>query len=250
MAHPLLSFGWILKHLFALAIFATMLVLGFWQLGRLEERRAANAAALAVLDQNPATVTGAEADAAGLLGRKVRVSGTFLNEQSVILRGRKSDSGVEGVNLLTPLKISGSERAVLVNRGWLPASQRSPEARAGYAVEREVTLEGVARPAELRPDSPIAGRDLPLPGETRIDAWLRADVPAIQAQVDVELLPFYIEQLPGPDDSGLPRPSDPRLVDEGPHLGYALQWFAFSAMLAVVYAGLMRQELRKARRPA
>lgn len=247
MSHPLLSVSWIFKHLFALVIFVTMIVLGFWQLARLEERRAENAARLAVLDQNPATITGQELDPAPLIGRKVRVSGVFLNDESVVLRGRRSNSGVDGVHLLTPLLISGSDRAILVDRGWLPTSQRSPEARAAYAVEREVSLEGVALAAQLRPDAALAGRDLPLPGETRIDAWLRADVPAIQAQVSAELLPFYIEQLPDPDSTGLPRPDDPRQLDEGPHLNYALQWFAFSGMLAVVYAALIRQELRKGR---
>jgi len=245
MAHPLLSPAWILKHLFALAVFVMMIGLGFWQLARLDERRAANAARVAVLDQNPITVTGAGDDPAALVGRKVRLSGTFLNDESVVLRGRKSDTGVDGVHLLTPLRISGSPRAILVDRGWLPTNQRSPEARAAYAVDREVTVEGIARPAEIPADSPLAGRDLPLPGETRIDAWLRADVPAIQAQVDAELLPFFVEQLPAPGDAALPRPSDPRRLDEGPHLGYALQWFSFAAILAVVYTALIRQQLRQ-----
>jgi surfeit locus 1 family protein len=40
------------------------------------------------------------------------------------------------------------------------------------------------------------------------------------------------------------------LLDEGPHLSYALQWFAFAGMLVVVYTALMRQELRKYRAPA
>jgi surfeit locus 1 family protein len=161
-----------------------------------------------------------------------------------VLRSQKSASGVDGVHLLTPLRIAGSDAAVIVDRGWLPSSQRG-DALAAYAVGREVTLEGVARAPQSRPDSPLAPRDLPLPGESRIAAWVRVDVAALQAQVDAPLLPLYVEQLP---DGGatLPRPRDPAALDEGPHLSYALQWFAFAAMLAVVYAALMRQELRRA----
>jgi surfeit locus 1 family protein len=243
--HRLLSVSWLLKHSFALLIFSTMVFLGFWQLGRLEERRAANAARLAVLDQNPITLTLANADGEALSGRKVRLSGTFLNDESVVLRGRRSDSGVDGVHLLTPLQLSGAEQAVLVDRGWLPMNQQRPEVLAAYAIPREVTIEGIAWPPQVRPDAALAPRDLPLPGETRIPAWVRVDVTGIQAQVSAPLLPLYVEALPGASTAPLPRPSDPRALDEGPHLGYALQWFTFAAMLAIVYAALMRQELRR-----
>lgn len=248
--HYLLSGSWPLKHLFALVLFVTLVLLGFWQLDRLEQRRAANAARLAVLAQNPATLTGAEPDLSALLGRRVRLSGTFLNNESVVLRGQKSDSGIDGVHLLTPLRLSGSGTAVLVDRGWLPASQRDPSALAAYAVTREITIEGVALAPQTRPDSPLAPRDLPLPGEERIDAWVRVDVAAIQAQLSVPLLPLYVEQLPEEGAPPLPRPRDPRRLDEGPHLSYALQWFAFAAILAVGYALLIRSELRKPRRSA
>lgn len=221
-----------------------MVGLGFWQLARLGERRAANAAALAVLDENPTTLTGAEADPAALVGRKVRLRGTYLNADAVVLRGRKSASGVEGVHLLTPLRLADGGTAVLVDRGWLPANQRGA-ALAGYAVEREVTLEGIARAPQVRADSPLAAIDAPLPGEERIEAWVRVDVGALQEQIDAPLLPLFVEALPGEDDPPLPQAADPRRLDEGPHLGYALQWFAFAGMLLVVYGALLRQELGK-----
>lgn len=220
-----------------------MIVLGFWQLDRLEQRRAANASRLAVLEQNPITVT-PTSDPAELFGRKVRVSGTFRADESVLLRARKSDSGVEGVHLLTPLQLSGSDQAILVDRGWLLAEQAAPARRGAFAIDREVTLEGIAWPPQVRPDAILAPHDLALPGETRIDAWVRVDVARIQEQVGVPLLPFFVEQLPD-GSGGLPRPSDPLRLDEGPHLSYALQWFAFAGMLGVVYTALMRQELRK-----
>jgi surfeit locus 1 family protein len=245
MPHPLLRGSWIPKHLFALTIFITMVGLGFWQLDRLGQRRAANAARLAVLSQNPITLTGDGPGALALAGRRVRVSGTYLNEQSVLLRGQKSDGGVDGVHLLTPLRISGSAAAVIVDRGWLPSEQAGPAARAAFAIARAVTLQGVARPAQARPDTPLAPLDLPLPGERRIDAWVRVDVVKLQAQVSAPLLPVYVEQLPAADGPRLPLPADPRLMDEGPHLSYAVQWFAFATILAVVYAGLIRQELRR-----
>jgi surfeit locus 1 family protein len=237
--HHLLRGWWIAKHLFAVVIFVTLMSLGFWQLDRLGQRRAANAARLAALEQ-PAIPLTATTDPATVIGRRVVVSGTFRNEESVVLRGRRSDNGVDGVHLLTPLQIAGSEQAVLVDRGWIPSAQGAATA---YAVTRKVTIEGIARAPQVRPDSLLAGRDLPLPGETRINAWLRVDVSAIQRQVGVPLLPLFIEQLPD-GSSGLPRPPDPYRLDEGPHLGYALQWFTFAGIVGVGYIFLLRQELR------
>ncbi len=242
--HPLLSGGWILKHLIALLIFVSFIGLGFWQLARLEERRALNAARLAVVDANPVTFTGREPDPAALIGRKVRVTGAYLNAASVVLRGQRSDSGVEGVHLLTPLRIAGSEAAVIVDRGWIPATRPEAADLAAYAVTREVTVEGLARAPQTRPASPLAPRDLPLPGQERINAWVRVDVARLQAQVPAPLLPLYIEELPSGNGAVLPRPRDPRQLDEGPHLSYAIQWFAFAAILAVVYAALLRQQVR------
>jgi surfeit locus 1 family protein len=241
--HPLLRGSWIAKHLFAAVILVTLIGLGFWQLDRLAERRAFNASRLAVLEQNPITIA-PDSDPNGLFGRKVRVTGTFRTEESVILRARKSASGVDGVHLVTPLQLSGSDQALLVDRGWLLAEQAAPQRRGAFAVEREVTLEGIAFPPQVRPDTLLAPRDLALPGATRIDAWVRVDVARIQEQVGAPLLPLYVEQLPD-GSGGLPRPVDPRLLDEGPHLGYALQWFAFAGMLLVVYTALIRQELAK-----
>lgn len=237
--HRLLRGWWIAKHLFALIIFVTLIMLGFWQLDRLAQRRAANAARLAALSQPAIPLTPAT-DPATVIGRRVVVSGTFRNEESVVLRGRRSDSGVDGVHLLTPLQIAGSDQAVLVDRGWIPSAQGAATA---YAVTRPVTIEGIARAPQVRPDSPLAGRDLPLPGETRINAWLRVDVPAIQQQVGVPLLPLFIEQLPD-GSSALPRPPDPYRLDEGPHLSYALQWFTFAGIVGVGYIFLLRQELQ------
>jgi surfeit locus 1 family protein len=241
--HPLLRGSWIPKHLFAATILITLIGLGFWQLDRLAQRRAANAVRLAVLDQNPITVT-ATSDPAELFTRRVRVTGTLRNDESVLLRARRSDSGVDGVHLLTPLQLSGSTAAVLVDRGWLLAEQATPERRRAFAIEREITVEGIALPPQTRPDAPLAPRDLPLPGETRIDAWVRADVARLQDQVGAPLLPFFIEALPD-GSGGLPRPPDPTRLDDGPHLNYALQWFTFAGMLLVVYTILMRQELRR-----
>jgi surfeit locus 1 family protein len=248
MKHPLLRPSWLIRHTFTLLIGVMMIGLGFWQLDRLDQRRASNATRQAVLTQNPVMLPADAAAALALVGQRVRASGSYLNDQSMILRARRSNSGVEGVHLLTPFKLAGSDQVLIIDRGWLPTEQAPPEARAAFAVEREITVEGVALAAEPRPDAPLAAMDLALPGENRIDAWVRVDIDKMQAQIDAPLLPIYVELLPAPDSPILPVPVDPRRLDEGPHLGYALQWFTFTIILVIVYTALIRQELKQGKR--
>ena len=73
------------------------------------------------------------------------------------------------------------------------------------------------------------------------------DIDRIQAQIPYPLLPIFIEQSPDPGETAasLPHRSGSVALDEGPHLGYAIQWFSFAAILLITYAVFMRQELRE-----
>jgi surfeit locus 1 family protein len=243
MAH-LLTPRWLGKHLLALLVLLAMLRLGFWQLDRLEQKRDHNAAVIAALEQPPVPLPLPLANADGLAFRRVEVRGTLDHAHSMLWRNQKHD-GINGVHLLTPLHISDSDHTVLIDRGWLPPAHATPERRAAYTPPGELVIEGIVRRSQPRPDHPLAGKDLPLPGETRIDAWLRVDTAQMQQQLPYPLLPLFIQQThPAPDHpDALPRPIAAPELDEGPHLSYALQWFTFSGILLVVYAILIRQEL-------
>jgi surfeit locus 1 family protein len=63
------------------------------------------------------------------------------------------------------------------------------------------------------------------------------DIPAIQAQVPYELLPVYLLQVPPEGNATqLPYRAEPEVdLSDGPHLGYAIQWFIFSLILGIIY---------------
>jgi surfeit locus 1 family protein len=238
----LLSPRWLIKHLLALLVLLMMLRLGFWQLDRLQQKRDHNAAVLAALEHPPVPLPLSAPEPGQLAFRRVQVRGTFDHAHSMLWRNQEHD-GIQGVHVLTPLHISGSERTVLIDRGWLPPELATPERRADYTPSGERVIEGIVRRSQPRPDHPLAGKDLPLPGENRIDAWLRVDIERMQQQLPYSLLPLFIQQTRPITDDALPRPITAPDLDEGPHLSYALQWFTFSGILLVVYAILIRQEL-------
>lgn len=219
--------------------------LGLWQLRRLEQRRALNREIVAGLNHTPAEITGEPVNPDNLHRRRVLVSGTFDNENSVVLRG-KSYGGQQGAEMVVPLLISGSNQSILVNRGWIPLAESDREARRIYDADGEVTIEGIAYRAQFRPNSYFVPTDpTPGPDQSRLDVWFRVDIPRIQQQVDYPLLPIFVAQNPGQNAETPPIPQEIPELDEGSHLGYALQWFSFAVILIIFYAGFMWQESKR-----
>ncbi|TLN17845.1 hypothetical protein FDZ74_07285 [bacterium] len=88
-------------------------------------------------------------------------------------------------------------------------------------------------------------------GETRLDAWNIVNLERIQQQVSEPLLPAYILQAPDPAWNGLPhRQLVMPEITEGPHMGYAMQWFTFAAILGLGYPFFVRKQLRQSSKRA
>lgn len=216
--------------------------LGIWQLDRLAQRRAQNALINAQIAAPAMPLDGTPIDPNALDYRHVSVRGVYDSAQEIVLRNRARD-GVPGVDLITPLRLIGSDQAVLVDRGWVPLEQSSPAARRAFAEPGEVTVEGVARRAQIYAGGPV---DPPLsPDRRRLDAWFRVDIPRIQQQLGYPLLAVFIEQQPAPSDPPLPQRVSTTDLGEGPHLGYAIQWFAFATILLVGYIAFVYQRSRR-----
>ncbi len=214
-----------------------MVRLGFWQLHRRTERLQRNATYISRTAEPPLRIGGPLDDPATAEYRQALVEGDFDYEHEIILLGH-TRRGEPGVHLLTPLRLTG-EQAVLVDRGWIPYDERDLAARAAYrgpehaTVRGRILLGGTMRSLLL--SAPAASQ----PGGPSVDAWSSVDLPRIQNQIPYTLMPFYVEQLPEPDDPELPWRGEEIVLDEGPHLSYAIQWFAFTIILLVGYTAVM-----------
>ena len=217
---------------------AGMVALGFWQIGRLQGRRAANAQIVARLGQPPLSLDGRDLDPEAAQLRRATVRGAFDFSQEIVLRNRAFD-GTAGIHVLVPLRIAGTETAILVDRGWLPFELSSAEQRAAFREPAgAVTVSGVLRRSQARPSS-FAPADPPLgPDRPRLDAWFRVDLPAIQRQMPYPLLPVFLEEETpaGAAPRWLPRTHPDLQLHEGSHLFYAVQWFGFALLLPLGYA--------------
>jgi surfeit locus 1 family protein len=242
---------WIVRHVAVLALVVVMVLLGFWQLRRLDDKRGyaaliearQSAPALDVLAVVPA---GEAVDAPGVdavLYRSVTATGVYEDDDTVVVENR-TYNGASGAWVLTPLRLEDGS-AVLVNRGFI-GFDRDGGIVAPPAPEGQVSVDGLVFPSQER------GRFGPTDAEQGVlDVLARVDLDRFAAQVDYDVLPAYIQLVVSspPED---PAPAGaPALVplgapapDEGPHLAYAVQWFIFTTIAAVGYVLLLRRVAR------
>jgi surfeit locus 1 family protein len=139
-------------------------------------------------------------------------------------------------------------RAVLVDRGWVPADgNSSPADWRKYDEPGEITVTGQIRLGQAKPAFGGVPDAVPENGE-RLEIWNNLDVTSMSRQSPYPILPVFIQPDPEPGDTQPPIPTQPEVdLTEGPHMGYAIQWFAFATILFVGYPFYLRKQKAKSR---
>jgi surfeit locus 1 family protein len=186
--------------------------------------------------------------------RKIQVTGLYDFQHEFVVRNQFFN-GEYGFHLVTPLRLgtdgstSQENQAVLVDRGWIPAdgiAGRSDWAK--YDSPGTATVSGVIRKFELPPSwlaaTPTSANVSKQSADVAFQMFVEPT--GVGEGAPYALLPIYIQAGPRPGVETPPLGTEPALdLTEGPHLGYAIQWFAFSALLLVGYPVyvLRREEL-------
>ena len=213
--------------------------LGVWQLQRLHDRRAANAVALQSRSATPVRLDSVTTGDSSLIERHVLATGRYDHAHDVVLRGR-AYQGAPGVEIVTPLVFEGGRTAVLVNRGFVPAADAASVQLDSLREPGMVTVEGVGQALP-------SGKGAPLERAAGT-TWARLDLEALEQRVPYTLAPIYIRQEPKAGLPRLPRRLEPAPIDDGPHLNYAIQWFAFALMALVFGVVVWRQANQQRKR--
>jgi len=211
-------------------LLALFVRLGFWQLQRAGEKRAILAQHEQGLQQPPLVLEAGMSEAATAMHRRLIVEGRYDVAHQVLLDNRVHN-GVAGYHVLTPLKLTGSDTAVLVNRGWLPvgASRRKlPELPLPTAALR-ITGTASAPPGTI---FKLAPGEAYTAGWPKVAQHVRPDELAVV--LHYPLLP-YIVLLDSDQQHGLVRDWKPVAMQPGKHSSYAMQWFGLAALLFMIY---------------
>ena len=244
---------WIFVTVLVLIVSAVMIRLGIWQLDRLAGRRAFNAQVLSQIDEPllPLTPEMLSSDLESLEFRTVQIEGQYDLPNTLVLGNQVWEDQV-GVHLLTPLKISGSQAVILVDRGWIPYEDWQNRNLATYDETGDVAIQGMLRVSQTR----LGLRNCldETAGQAPFQVWCLA-LGGIAEYLPYDLLPVYVIQAPGGEQTTPPYRAIPQIeISEGPHLSYAIQWFSFTAILLIGYPFFVRRELqareRKARQEA
>lgn len=233
----------------ALILFATLLMvaltlrLGFWQLDRAAQKAALQASELQRAELPPLpqqALASRDDEVAQQLYRRVALRGHWLAQHMVFLENRQVE-GRPGFVVVTPLRLS-SGGVVLVQRGWAPRN----------------FVDRTALPQVPTPDSEVEvlGRVAPPPGKLFELGQTSAgsirqnlDLAAFSAEIGLDLKPVSIQQLgdvaaavaanagaaPSSPGDGLLRSWPRPAANISKNHGYALQWFALSALTAGLY---------------
>ncbi len=201
-------------------------LLGNWQMRRAEEKQRAGALREAAQQAPARGLPVTPFDPAEYVMTKVKAQGIFDPSQIYLLDNRSRD-GRPGYEVMTPLRIQGSELNVLVLRGWLAAGPKRDVVPPFRTPEGEHRIEGLA----------IAGFSHVLePPGANLQGRVRQNmtIESFTALTGLRMLPVAIEQHSDMAD-GLQRNWPRAETGADKNTAYAMQWYAF-ALLAVVLA--------------
>ena len=205
---------------------ALFIRLGVWQLTRLSERKAFNRVLYSRLQTPPRPATALPADTGSGHYLRVTAHGRFLYDREIVWAGR-TRRGSPGVYLLTPFAVDGRDSVVIVNRGWVYSPDAARVEHARWHERDTATVAGYVETYSA-PPAPV------LPGARA--ATIRAlDRQAVERGVGGPVDNYLIVQTSDSAiraDSVPDRLSEP-VLDEGPHVFYAIQWFAFATIAMV-----------------
>lgn len=228
--NPQLKF-WLVGLTAALAVIAT-LGLGHWQLTRAWVKEGLAAAIEAQSALAPLANSGLvnQGSLSANLHRRARVTGTWVTARTVFLDNRQMDAK-PGFYVLTPLRLQDSSATVLVQRGWVPRN-----------FQDRTRLSAVLTPSGLvqidgRIEAPPS-RLFDLGNEGQGPIRQNLDMTAFARETGLALLPVSVVQTAPGDatNDGLLRNWPVPVSGAGKNYGYAFQWFALSALIAVLYA--------------
>jgi surfeit locus 1 family protein len=201
---------------------ALLLSLGTWQVERLHWKRGI-LAQIAQAEASPPAVLAPEPRP----WSKVAVTGRLRNDLTALYGAEVRDTRAGptmGSELIVPLEREEAP-PVLVDRGWVPASRRTPLRQP----QGKVTVVGYVRP----PDQPgwfsarddVAGRQ-----------FFTLDPAAIGRALGLAAVaPFTVVALGEPPSEGWPIPAQHLPQPPNNHLSYAVTWYSLAAALLVIF---------------
>ncbi|MGW0036157.1 SURF1 family cytochrome oxidase biogenesis protein [Gordonia sp. NPDC003376] len=239
----LLRPGWIALVIVVVAFAAAcFMILAPWQLGKNASTSERNELIKHAVATGPVPLSEVAPAGAPFVKstewREVTVTGTYVTEEQALVRLRSAGER-PAIEVLTPFRVTGTDRVLAVDRGYVRPDQSQtpviPTPPAG-----QVTITARIRASEGTSE----GR-----GARVEDGALTVytiDPAELSTATGTAMDPFYLQLSPDqPGSLGeIPLPQ----LDSGPYLSYGLQWLAFGIMAPLGVGYFLYSEIRQRRR--
>ena len=241
---------YLIPTLICLPVLAFLVSLGNWQMERLTWKKnlieviEARLAAPAQIVPPPVEWDKLSSD--DYMYQPVFIEGVFDHrvEQFWFVHHEKFGPGYQ---VITPFVI-GEERIVMVNRGYIPASQQASATRQDGQISGKVRLEGLmVWPSERNVFEP--------PDEPDNNLWFVKDVNAMAENDGYEknswpIAPFFIDSLEKPENVfpvQAPIGGQTRVNLPNRHLEYVVTWYGLALALVIVYVQWLIKQTNRAK---
>lgn len=211
-----------------LALCCLFISLGFWQLSRAKEKETLQQQFAARLQSPPISIEQLPTNT-NLRYYPITAKGHYDNSHNILLDNKILNHQI-GYEVLTPFIPNNHPRAILVNRGWIPAgSQRNklPLITAatattfmGYIYEPSGKPFTLGKLTETEQQWPLRMQAL--------------NLNAISTHLALPVFPWVVLLSPNAPD-GFTRDWKPINMPPSKHIGYAVQWFSFAIVLIIIF---------------
>lgn len=226
-----IKLNWLVAYL---AMFMALLSLGVWQIHRADEKQAY----LDLQSQRSGqfvdlTAPSTAGDIMQLRYKSATLTGRYDATRQFLLDNQIQDGRV-GYFVLTPFKLKDTNKAILVNRGWVPL------------IEPRTTLPSVTLnelPEELTvtgrlnafPSVGIKLKNAAQPTQTEPSVIEVLDHSVLSQALGYDLFDFQLELNSDASYGYVRNWRITTLIPPEKHLAYALQWFALALVLTVMF---------------
>lgn len=212
----------------------------FVSLARWQLDRAAEKTALLELFDSDAPYSRVSDYASSNEFDRIQVDGAFIVDRQILI-DNIVQNGRPGYFVITPFRPSSRQPLLLVNRGWTPKigfDGALPEIDVNANIRSVRGLAGRLPRVGIRPGDAFEGST----GWPRVSVYPNLD--EVATQLEETVLPVVLLLAPD-DEDGFVRSWQPNVSGPATHYGYAFQWSAMAAAVAVLlFWGLRKRRQR------
>jgi len=225
---------------FSISLYLVLIVLlvslGFWQLDRSEQKQVFVNKQLLSADKEDLKLT----DTIDLNKNRYRtteITGYFESSKQFLI-DNQIVNGRAGYFVMTPFKVSGLDRSVLVNRGWVRLNK---DRRVLPEIAIEETTRTIIGRINHFPSVGIRLKGAEIPTNSWPSVVQVVDAKVLSEKLGYSLFPFQIELDKTMSDGYSRDWKNKTIMPPEKHVAYAVQWFGLAITLTVLFFGFSRK---------